>query len=410
MRISPGADSMYNDKEPPTLYFIHFYISYALFSLPEGFFVILPIYIKSLGGNEFTVGKILFFGTFGSVISILAANYTLRLLRAEFLCCLASLFYALACIIIYTASTVSLPIYGCGLLLGAGTGIFVGVSPLIIHPYISDSKRNFHYSFMSGLGILGMGISPLIAFRLLTEGQTYKSLMLTVFSLCILTLIGFFSLKYYKSSQEITSSESIISNRLFKLSILREKNIFLSLIISFLFGCIFSAMINFQSTYAIQQNLQYQYFYVFFISSIMLVRFLLGNIITKHNVVKTTSFLFIFLFMSVCMFPFIKDSNLFYACSASLLGLSYGLVFPLIQSNTINRTPVFYRAQMLILFSFSYFISTYSFPYFAGWIIVNYGYIPFFTILAFIVVLQSTLAYLSFNVHSVNLNKGASND
>lgn len=394
---------MRNNKLPSSLYLIHFYIAYALFSLAEGFFVLLPIHIKFLGGDEFTVGKIIFYGTFGSVFSILTANYFLKRIQTELLMCAATGFYALVCIIIYTATKVNFSIHCCGFLLGAGTGIFVGVSPLLIHHYIKDSERNFHYSFMSGLGILGIGLSPLIVFRSISDGKSYNSLMMIVFILCGLAFLGFYSLKYYKVKVQPISQETILWSKLIRLSVLRDDNIFLSLAIAFLFGCIFSAMINFQSTYALQQNLQSQYFYISFVGSIIMVRFFLGSFMAKCNIFKATSLLFICLLISLCIFPFITENNLYYACDAIFLGLSYGLVFPLIQSNTINMTPVYYRPQMLLLFSFAYFISTYSFPYLTGWIIVNYGYTVLFITLASIVAIQILLNSLFFNFHKSNL-------
>jgi MFS family permease len=59
--------------------------------------------------------------------------------------------------------------------------------------------------------------------------------------------------------------------------------------------------------------------------------------------------------------------------SAVLLGLGYGLVYSVIQTQVINDAPPELRHAALTWFVLAYFVGIFGFPMLGGWLIVHMG-------------------------------------
>lgn len=66
--------------------------------------------------------------------------------------------------------------------------------------------------------------------------------------------------------------------------------------------------------------------------------------------------------ISLALF-FITTNNIFYILPSSLLGISYGLVYPLIQTQMVKGIAPEKRSIYLTTFSLSYFIGVFGYPY-----------------------------------------------
>jgi hypothetical protein len=78
--------------------------------------------------------------------------------------------------------------------------------------------------------------------------------------------------------------------------------------------------------------------------------------------------------LSLAGFLRVGHDSLIYGASSCLLGVTYGLAYPLIQGRAADSAPSGLRNWTLWYFSLAYFIGVYGFPLVAGIIIVLGGY------------------------------------
>jgi predicted MFS family arabinose efflux permease len=142
----------------------------------------------------------------------------------------------------------------------------------------------------------------------------------------------------------------------------------------FLGACVFSSMMNFQTTFAASKGLDFSVFYISYTAAVIGARFLISGFVNRREPMKTTIALLALMCVSLVMFLGVSTSAALYAASSILLGLSYGLVYPLIQAQAVNASEERVRSRTLVYFSLSYFIGVFGFPLLGGRIIVDGGY------------------------------------
>lgn len=69
----------------------------------------------------------------------------------------------------------------------------------------------------------------------------------------------------------------------------------------------------------------------------------------------------------------VPASAVFHMLAAVLLGIGYGLVYSIIQTQAVNDSPVEHRPAALTWFVLSYFVGVFGFPAVGGWVLVHAG-------------------------------------
>ena len=80
--------------------------------------------------------------------------------------------------------------------------------------------------------------------------------------------------------------------------------------------------------------------------------------------------------------------------SAILLGLGYGLVYTVIQTQAVNDAPPELRSAALTWFVIAYFLGIFGFPVLGGWMIVTVGIAGFLAAVLAFAVAEMALALL----------------
>ncbi|WP_121574141.1 MFS transporter, partial [Brenneria alni] len=107
---------------------------------------------------------------------------------------------------------------------------------------------------------------------------------------------------------------------------------------------------------------------------VILCRFTLTKIVNSFPKELMIIILLFIMTLSLFLMNFV-NSNSFYVIPSALLGLSYGLVYPLIQNASVrNADTESERKRNLTLFSLFYFIGVYAFPYVFSLIVTRYGF------------------------------------
>ncbi len=348
--------------------FIILYLSCFLASFAYGFIYILPLMVKNFGGDTIDAGLIL---SCAGIAAILIVGFSGRLSQffgAGNICAVGLLCNFMGFLILYKIDQLVPSIYFAGLLLGAGWSLYYATSPMIITPWVTDAERGRHLGLMAAFVVLGTGLGPCMGQVLLVYGKNIQSLYLIplILSLCS-------SILFYSQTRNAPPSPSIQNSdfRLFR--ILKSKAKY-PLFMVFLGSCMLSSMMNFQTIYAAEHQLNFSIYYFCYMAAVVLSRFLFGNFLSQKNPLTATPPLLLLMLFGLTLLLINQHSLLFYAASALLLGMSYGLVYPLIKTQAVNVTPPQERQEVLAYFTLSYFLGMYGFPLIAGWVIKAYGY------------------------------------
>ncbi len=314
-------------------------------------------------------GEIIFMGIFGVFPAIFFIPKFYRFMPNEKLISTGCFIYSVA-ILFITNGNVFL-YYIAGFLFGAGWGVIYTLGPIIISRLSSDSDRANNFSYISAFNMLGAGLSPVLVKYL--DAHDFSMYNIYYFACFLSILAGFlFLFCGHDDERENFSFEKELSNLSFNIVV--STKAIIPMVMVFLGACIFSSMMNFQALIANSKNLDFSYFYISYTITVIFCRFFLSGVVNSFPKEIMIFILLVIMTFSMLLMRFVTG-NLFYIIPSALLGLSYGLVYPLIQSLSIKyATSENERKNNLTVFSFCYFIGVYAFPYFFSIAVLKFGY------------------------------------
>ncbi|PYE86972.1 MFS transporter [Phyllobacterium leguminum] len=350
------------------------YLACLCIAAAYGLFFTLPLYVEALGGNEAIVGNILFAGAFGTLLCVGFANQIMDFWKPHIVVAAGALCYALGATVFAFTHEISALFYLAGFLLGAGWGLAFTIGPIMLSGLVTDANRAVLFSVLSAFNMLGMGLAPVAAHGLLAAGVQHWVIFAGAMVLAIASAILFYIAGRSLSHIAAPQSESLPGGEAAALHRIIRSPAKYPLIMVFLGACVFSSMVNFQTTFAASKGLNYSIFYISYTAAVIGGRFLISGFVNRKEPMKTTIVLLVLMCLSLIMFAVMPAGPAFYAASSLLLGLSYGLVYPLIQAQAVNASDENLRSRTLVYFSLFYFVGVFGFPLLGGRIIVEGGY------------------------------------
>jgi MFS family permease len=354
------------------------YSAALLASIAEGFFLLLPLYVKQVGGNELDVGWILWGGAAGSLLLVGSMTRLLDVMRPASIAALGCAAYAVGAAIFAYSDHIGWYSIVAGFFQGAGVGLCVTSYPIVNTGLIEDRKRSVHFSVLAAFGIAGMGVSPVLANVLTRNGIGFHQIFSASAIMCLVCVALFVIVNRMidVAGQPVRSDAPSGALR----TVMTSEAAF-PLVMVFLGASMFSSMMNFQTTFAGSRGLDFQVFYVCYITATILSRLTLSHLVNRANPRVMIVGLLAVMCASLASFSFVGANALLYGIASTALGSSYGLVYPLIQAHAVNLTSPELRDKVLAYFSFSYFVAVFGFPLVGGWVIVRYGYGAFVVLL-----------------------------
>ncbi|KUM25721.1 hypothetical protein AU467_25085 [Mesorhizobium loti] len=116
--------------------------------------------------------------------------------------------------------------------------------------------------------------------------------------------------------------------------------------------------------------------------------------------------------ISLLGFHYSPGRPVIYAMGSLATGITYGLSYPLMQAEAVRVTAPQSRTLVQIIFSLSYFLGLYFFPFAAGIVSVHLGYDTLTLLIAGLALLQTAIALLGYRMtrrntaSTVACNKG----
>jgi MFS family permease len=376
-------------------------------SLSYGMMLLLPMYIRELGGNEADFGVVLSSAALPAVLCIgLLIRYP-EALRPHSVVALAVAVYAVAAVGTSLVDEGWMPLIGIGVLLGTAWAVVYTATPMVMSGMVTDEGRAAYFGYLTGTQQVGIGAGPVIARFLVEAGLGFQGTFLTVGAVCLvaaaLTMaVGLLTpdLRVGRAvgpaadargdaarsgEQRATFGEAIGK-------LVRSETVF-SLVMVMLFGCLFTALTQFQTTFASAQGLDYSVFYVAYTVAVIASRFGLTPFASRFDARLVIAASVSVMALSVAGFLLVGSSAPLYGAASAFVGLGYGLALPTVQAQAVNVSEEEVRARVLPIAGLLFQAGILVFPLVAGRLIAAFGYPALFTVLVSFAAAQAGIAW-----------------
>jgi MFS family permease len=346
-----------------------------------GLTLLLPAFVKYAGGNAAQAGLIYWCGALGAGLALVFGGRLTERIGAPRAAVIGCGLYAVATALLALSSGVSASVYPAGALLGAGWATFFTSAPIIASSASSPERARSRFQVLAGFNALGMGSTPIIGQFLIGHGVSYRG----IFALAALLSLGASALFWRlpgmlprpgTSTAGTSTADGEKAGRGLagpvRLVLTSDTRPFLLMVL--LGACVFATMTAYQATFAASRGLSPAVFYACYTLGVIVPRFTVSRVLARCNPAVVTSALLAGMCLSLAGFLRVGHDSLIYGASSCLLGLTYGLAYPLIQGRAADSAPSGLRHWTLWYFSLAYFVGVYGFPLVAGIIIVLGGY------------------------------------
>ncbi|CAI3798803.1 hypothetical protein GLGCALEP_02180 [Pseudomonas sp. MM221] len=354
------------------LFSVFCFASYLL-SLSYGSTFLLALLVGVHGGNEQDAGRVISAAMLSTFAAVLVSGHLSDRLGAARSIALCGLALVIANIGFAVSASHQHLLMMFGLLLGVGWGVFYTLGPIIVAMIVPPAQRSRYFALLSGSMMSGIGSAPLLG-RL--ASQMGLPVTATFYVAALASLIGV--ALFWRMAKPLGQLPDRFNAAVSRLSwqatqkVLGSKALFPILMVG-LGGAIFGGLSSFQTSYAHEKALDYSLFFVGFMSAAIAGRMFVAGLVVKRDPYRMSCLLSGLIVVSLLMFKFVVAGSLGYLLAAIVLGIGYGLTYSVINGLAANEAPEGTTTQSLLLFSLSYFVGVFGFPFLAGKIIIDNG-------------------------------------
>jgi MFS family permease len=370
-------------------------------SMAFGILLLLPLYVRQLGGNEANFGVVLSAATVTAVLCIgLLIRYP-DALRSHTVVAIAIALYGLGAAAASFVTGTWMPLVGVGVLLGTAWAVIYTATPMVMSEMVTDEGRAAYFGYLTGTQQVGIGAGPVLARVLVETDLGFRGTFLAAGAICMVAaaLTGAVGLltpdvraARSRAGVGLAPNAGTVLFREAVRRILRSEAVY-SLAMILLFACLFTSMTQFQTTFATSQGLDYAVFYVTYTAAVIFSRFVLASIATRFDARLVIASAVSVMALAVAAFMAVGSSALFYGAASALLGLGYGLALPSVQAQAVNVSEEAVRTRVLPMAGLMFQAAILGFPLFAGWVIANLGYATLFAILVSVALAQAVIGW-----------------
>jgi MFS family permease len=375
-------------------------------STAYGILLLLPLYVQELGGNEANFGVVLSGATVTAVLCIgVLIRYPVAL-RPHAVVAIAIAVYgtgaAGASLVIGTWT----PLVGVGVLLGTAWAVVYTATPMAMSEMVTDEGRATYFGYLTGTQQVGIGAGPVVARVLVETNLGFRGTFLAAGAICLAAValtvaVGFLTPDVRAACawdrKGVAPNACSVPFGEAVRRILRSEAVF-SLVMILLFACLFTSMIQFQTTFAGSRGLDYAVFYVTYTVAVIFSRFVLAGMATRFDARLVVASAVSVMALAVAAFLVVGSSALLYGTASALLGLGYGLALPSVQAQAVNVSEESVRSRVLPMTGLLFQAAILGFPLIAGWVIAALGYAALFAVLVSIVLAQAAIGWWRYSV------------
>jgi len=333
---------------------------------------LLTDHFRQFGGNEIQTGWTLAGAAAGTLIGVPAVGWLAPRHGPVALASLGSLILAIGFALLAALESLSFVTVICGVLIGLGWGAFFLSAPMSLSERVNDTNRISWFMWLGAAQMTAIGGGPIILNLLrarygFTTGTVFASIAVcAAFAAC---LCGIFGVLFARPAQSIKPA----GNWLRSLGPLSQTSSIYPIMMVFLGACIFTSLLTFQSSIAKTAGFDPSLFYLAYTATVVVGRFTLAPIASRSQPDLAAIVLLTIMSMGVAIALMQGTSLVMFVSAAICLGIGYGLVYSVIQTQVVNDAPIEHRGAALTWFVLAYFAGVFGFPIVGGWIIVGFG-------------------------------------
>ncbi|MFJ7144058.1 MFS transporter [Pseudomonas protegens] len=364
--------AMQESRGPGPLFGLFCLGSYLL-SLSYGSTFLLSLLISSRGGNEHDAGSVISAAMLSTFVAVIGSGHLSDWLGAARSVALFGCLLALASLGFALTPGFGDALLLFGLTLGLGWGVFYTLGPIIVAMLVEPAQRARYFALLSGSMMTGIGSGPLLGRLASALGYPVTSAFFIAAAASLLGVLIFWRLGARLSREPNhlgTSAARITWSGAAR--VLSSRALWPILMVG-LGGCVFGGLSSFQTSYGPSRGVDYSLFFLGFMSAAIASRMLIAGFVVKRDPYRASCLLSGLMVVSILLFLFVVDSSTSYLLAAVILGVGYGLTYSVINGLAANEAPAGSTSQALLLFSLSYFVGVFGFPWLAGRIIVEAG-------------------------------------
>jgi MFS family permease len=349
-----------------------FCVACFLLSISYGATFLLTLLVASLGGNERNAGQIFAFTMASTLVSVLGSGHIMQRVGACHCIALGAMCLVAASLGFALVPGLGIALIACGVILGIGWGLFYTVGPIMVAAMVEPARRTHSFALLSGSMLMGIGCGPLIGNLFGYLGMPVQAAFYCAATAAALGGLYFWQMGTGTRAPRLQSVGQPQISLEAASRVLTSPSAY-SIVMVGLGGAIFGGMGSFQTSYAASLGLDYSLFFIGFMGAAIGCRLLVAGWVVKRNPLSASCLLTMFMLIAVVGFSAWVHDSYSYILTAALLGIGYGLNYSVINGLAASEAPKELTAQALLLFSLSYFIGVFGFPFIAGKLITNTG-------------------------------------
>lgn len=337
---------------------------------------LLTEHFRTLGGSEVDTGWTLGGAVIGTFVGVPLVGWFGERVGGARLAALGAVAVAVGYVVLAGLTALSPVIAVAGFLVGLGWGAFYLAAPMALSERVTDADRGFWFTRFGAFQMAGIGGSPVLAGLLAdTLGLSTASVFRALAIACAGAAVLLWSFERAAPRRLAGTSPAGPRRAGWVLSlgpIARTRALYPVLMV-FLGACVFTGMMTFQSSLVLASGLHASTFFIVYAITVVGTRFTLAPAINRADGDRAAVVLLVLMVSGVLAMLAVSLGVVVQVASAVLLGVGYGLVYTVIQTQVVNDAPEAHRHGALTWFVVAYFIGLFGFPVIGGWLIVNAG-------------------------------------
>ncbi|WP_119391594.1 MFS transporter [Taklimakanibacter lacteus] len=354
---------------------------------------LLTEHFRALGGSEIDTSTTSGGAMIGTLIGVPLVGWYAKRLKAARMAAMGAVSVAAGYGFLTLLTTLTPLIAVADFFIGLGWGIFYLAGPMALSERVSDQDRGFWFTRFGAFQMAGIGFSPIIASALVTHIDLTTAGAFGVIATATL-LAALLLLTFEILSPQARQGQAQSGNWVQSLPALFASRARYPILMVGLGACVFSGMLTFQSSLVRGSGLEAGTYFAAYAVTVVVARFILAPIISRADGDRASIILLVLMSLGVAAAFALALGLPVQITSAVLLGLGYGLVYTVIQTQAVNDAPPEQRSAALTWFVIAYFLGIFGFPVLGGWMIVTVGIPGFLAVVLAFALAELALALL----------------
>ncbi len=354
---------------------------------------LLTEHFRALGGSEIDTSTTLGGAMIGTLIGVPLVGWYAKKLKAARMGAMGAVSVAAGYGFLASLTTLTPLVALAGFLIGLGWGIFYLAGPMALSERVSDQDRGFWFTRFGAFQMAGIGFSPIIAAALVEQLGLSTSGAFTAIA-CATLAAAVLLLTFETLAPQAREAQAQSGNWIRALPTLLSSRAIYPILMVGLGACVFSGMLTFQSSLVRGTGLEAATYFAAYAVTVVVARFILAPIINRADGDRVSILLLALMILGVATAFGLAYGMPVQIASAILLGLGYGLVYTVIQTQAVNDAPPEQRSAALTWFVIAYFLGIFGFPVLGGWLIVTVGIAGFLAAVLAFAVAEMVLALI----------------